>query len=162
VKEYYHRIGFNFENEPFEVPANQFIANYFSLVDKAGLHNGAEEILEYFSKKGFTQLVLSAAEQQKLEGMIDACQIKGFFTSIKGLDHDYATSKVELGVEMLAGLGIPPEKALLIGDTCHDFEVASELRCHCLLVANGHHPFEKLLKTGAPVVNGLAAVKGVV
>jgi phosphoglycolate phosphatase len=41
---------------------------------------------------------------------------------------------------------------VLIGDTRHDFEVATAMGCRCLLVADGYHPRAKLDLLGAEVV----------
>ncbi|HPR60597.1 MAG TPA: HAD hydrolase-like protein, partial [Prolixibacteraceae bacterium] len=40
VRDYYQRIGFDFDKEPFEIPALKFIDNYFAKVQQASLHNG--------------------------------------------------------------------------------------------------------------------------
>lgn len=158
VRDYYQRIGFNFEKEAFEIPAMQFIDLYFARIDKAVLHADASTVLQYFSNKHFTQLVLSAAEQQKLETMLRKFNIHRYFKKVCGLEHDYATSKVDLGINMLSELGIKPSGVCLIGDTVHDFEVAQLLGCACVLVANGHHSVERLKQTGAVVVNKLDGV----
>lgn len=155
VREYYQKIGFNFEDEPFEIPANQFIENYFAKVDQANLHIGVHHVLQYFKNKGLTQIVLSAAEQTKLDELLKKHEIRHFFQKVRGLDHDYATSKIDLGRQMLHGMKINSYDVCLIGDTVHDFEVASALGCFCILFANGHHPVEKLRKTGAPIIHQL-------
>jgi len=74
---------------------------------------------------------------------------------IKGLDNHYAAGKVEIAKNLLTGLNISPAEACFIGDTIHDYEVATEVGTRCLLVASGHQSFERLKKTGCPVVNSL-------
>jgi phosphoglycolate phosphatase len=49
-----------------------------------------------------------------------------------------------------------PVEFLLVGDTVHDFEVASELGCACILVSNGHQSYERLKSTGVLVIEDLA------
>jgi len=44
---------------------------------------------------------------------------------------------------------------VLIGDTVHDFEVATELGCKCVLIANGHQSCEILQSTGVLVLDRL-------
>ena len=111
VRDYYERIGFDFEKEAFEIPAIQFIDHYFAKVDKALLHTSASEILNFFSDKGYVQLILSAAEQQKLESLLQKFNIHRYFKNVCGLEHDYATSKVDLGLNMLNELSIKPNEA---------------------------------------------------
>ncbi|MBN2261859.1 MAG: HAD family hydrolase [Prolixibacteraceae bacterium] len=153
VRDYYQRIGFDFDKEPFEIPAQKFIENYFTVVKQAKLHAGATRVLNHFQNAGLKQVVLSAAEQNKLLDLLSYFGISSFFEQVRGLDHDYATSKVELGQKMLANMAVEPENACLIGDTLHDYEVACSLRCKCILIANGHHPAEKLKTSGVPVLS---------
>jgi len=51
-----------------------------------------------------------------------------------------------------------PSQITLIGDTLHDSEVATELKCKCILVATGHQSFNKLNSTGLPVLNNLSEI----
>ena len=46
-------------------------------------------------------------------------------------------------------------RAVMIGDSTHDFEVACALDVPCVLQSAGHQPPEVLRRTGAPVVPGL-------
>ncbi|MDP2335749.1 MAG: HAD hydrolase-like protein [Bacteroidota bacterium] len=45
---------------------------------------------------------------------------------------------------------------ILIGDTVHDFEVATVLGCRCVLIANGHQSKKVLQNTGALVLDQLS------
>lgn len=155
VQDYYERIGFDFVKEPFEIPAHQFIEIYFNTITKAQLHKTAYTTLSTFAQKGYRQLMLSAAEQLKLNELFIKFNINFFFESVQGLSHHYATSKIALGISMLNNLGIPPESACLIGDTTHDYEVAKAIGCKSILVANGHQSRKRLDKTGTSVVNNL-------
>jgi len=50
------------------------------------------------------------------------------------------------------------KKALLIGDTLHDYEVAQALKVDCLLIAKGHQS-EAILRTSAvPVLEDITGV----
>ena len=57
---------------------------------------------------------------------------------------------------MLKRLHLDPEELLLIGDTEHDFEVASGLGCSCILISKGHQSHELLKSTGAMVLDDLS------
>jgi len=57
---------------------------------------------------------------------------------------------------MIKKLNLEPKELLLIGDTIHDFEVASELGCYCILVSNGHQSHERLKSTGVLVIDNLS------
>lgn len=153
VKEYYQKIGFNFLTEPFETPALEFIESYNSEVKNCALHQDAFQVLTYFQSIGFRQFVLSAMEQTVLEECLRNSQIDQFFEHISGLDNHYAESKIENGHRLISELNLKAEELVLIGDTVHDFEVANELGCQCVLIANGHQSKKVLQKTGVLVID---------
>ena len=51
--------------------------------------------------------------------------------------------------------GVDPKKVLFIGDTDHDYEVATSIGVDCLLIANGHQSKERLLKVTSNVVDDI-------
>lgn len=159
VKDYYRRIGFDFEKESFDIPAHQFIEKYSSAVKKGKLHSGVQSILERFNSKGYQQFVLSASEQASLEMLLKHYKINHWFKAVAGLNNHFATSKEEIGIQLLRKHHITPKNACLIGDTIHDFEVAEAMGCKCILIAKGHQSFERLEKTGTAVVKDLAELE---
>ena len=82
-------------------------------------------------------------------------KIFDYFEAVAGLDHHYATSKIERGEELIRKYNIPKKKTIMIGDTIHDFEVAEKLGIPCVLIANGHQSEERLRSTGSPVISDL-------
>jgi len=158
VIDYYRTIGFDFEKEPFELPANQYIDIYNNAVDNCGLHTGVIESLARFSSLGIRQFILSAMEQQQLNRTVMLNRIHHFFEAVAGLDNHYAVSKIEVGHKLIDSHNLNLSKTLLIGDTIHDFEVAQSLGCQCLLIANGHQSAKRLERTGAKVVKNLSEI----
>ena len=156
VQEYYEKIGFNFTNEPFEVIAHQFIEIYNEAVRDCGLHKQAILVLDYMKNYGLKQYILSAMEQQMLEETVKQNNITSFFNGIYGLDHLYATSKIEIGISLIHQNHLLPPQTLLIGDTVHDYEVAQSIGCQCILVANGHQSRSRLESAGATVIDSLS------
>jgi len=82
-----------------------------------------------------------------------------YFEHVSGLDNHYAASKVDNAKRLLDKLQLNPKELVLIGDTIHDFEVASELGCKCILIANGHQSRSVLQSTGAIIVDRLTQLK---
>ncbi|MCF8359969.1 MAG: HAD family hydrolase [Prolixibacteraceae bacterium] len=160
VKDYYRRIGFDFEKEPFEIPAHRYIELYHSKLHESKLHDGTVEVLEHFRELKYTQLLLSASEIKNLETAIDQFGLREYFDGIAGLDNIYAHSKSDIGIALLEKMGIDPSTACLIGDTLHDREVAEKMGCHCLLVGNGHQSYNRLKNNGAALLKKLEDVPG--
>ncbi|HET6556525.1 MAG TPA: HAD family hydrolase [Prolixibacteraceae bacterium] len=153
VKDYYQKIGFDFISEPFEVPALEYIDMYNCQVQHCGLHAHAVTVLKHFQKQGIRQFILSAMEQQTLNQCLEQQEIIQYFEHVSGLDNHYATSKLLNGQELISTLNMDVNELILIGDTVHDYEVASHLGCKCVLIANGHQARHILESTGVPVID---------
>ena len=159
VQKYYEQIGFNLKNEPFEIPANQFITIYNKAVESCSLHKESITMLTHFKNRGYRQFILSAMEQKNLEKTVSENKISMFFEDLLGLNDNYATSKVENGKSLIHQKILNPVKTLLIGDTTHDYDVANTIGCQCVLIANGHQSKKRLLHTGAKVLDNLEEIK---
>ncbi|HPT15267.1 MAG TPA: HAD family hydrolase [Bacteroidales bacterium] len=155
VINYYKEVGFDFEAEPWEDAAMEFMSLYFSKLPGCGLTPGAREALEFFRSRGYTQAIISAMQHDALVDSVDKLGITGFFDYIGGINDHYAGSKIENAVKFFESLGIYHSDITMIGDTLHDAEVAARLQCKCILVAAGHQSFERLLKTGLKVIKSL-------
>ena len=155
IRDYYQSVGFDFSQEPFEIPAMEFIDQYNQLVWDCSLHEEALPVLNYFQRSGMRQCILSAMQQDTLDQCLIHYKIAHFFEQVSGLDDHYANSKLETGRWMISKLAILPRELLLVGDTMHDLEVASALGCSCILVGNGHQSQERSKRSGALVIEDL-------
>lgn len=159
VQDYYELIGFDLKTEPFEIPAFQFISIYNKAVEDCGLHDEVVPILSRLRDQGYRQFILSAMEQQVLEKTVTDNDIHHFFEDLCGLSDNFAVSKVANGKSLINKRGLNPERTLMVGDTIHDFEVAQAIGCKCVLIAKGHQSKERLLTTGAHVLDGLDEIE---
>lgn len=155
VRDYYLKIGFDFALEPFEIPALEYIDLYNKRVRHCSLHENTIGVLTHFQNAGIRQFILSAMEQNALHQCLEHNGIDQYFEHVSGLDNHYAASKLDNGLQMIHSLKLNVDELLLIGDTVHDFEVASELGCRCVLIANGHQSRKILESTGVMVIDQL-------
>jgi len=155
VIKYYSKLGFDFSNESFKKLNNEFISEYYQRFNECKLFDESEEVLKKISDMGISQSILSASKEDILIEKIKYYGIDKYFSKIIGLENHYAESKIEKGKRWVAKLNLNPQEVLLIGDTIHDYDVSKHIGCDCLLIANGHHSFEKLSKLEADVINTL-------
>ena len=155
VSDYYLSLGFDFEKEPFEIPAHQFIDLYRENLHRAPLHAEVQEMLHYFREKNARQVILSAMEQNFLEETLASKGILAYFDKICGITNHLGEGKLEMAKELLAELGGNREEIILIGDTLHDYEVARGSGIDCILVANGHQSYERLQGLDCLVLEGM-------
>ena len=155
VERYYRAAGFDFSTEPFEVAADEFISEYNRRVTEARLHDGVTSVLDGLRQAGIRQAVLSASRQHSLESAVASYDISDRFTSLQGLADHFAVSKSAAGHELMEFLSIPAGRALMIGDTTHDAEVAAHMGVDCALISAGHQSAERLERCGVPVYDSL-------
>jgi len=158
VIEYYKEIGFDFNREEWEPVAMEFINLYTRALPACGLTHFAKEILETFRQKGYRQAIISAMQHESLLKSVSDLGIHEYFEFIGGIGDHYAKSKIDNARNYFDNSGLDPKKINLIGDTIHDLEVATELKCNCILVATGHQSFQRLSDTGLQVINNLSEI----
>ena len=146
IIDYYKRIGFDFDKEPYEVIAPLWVELYLEHSKRSGLFADVIPALDFFESKGIKQSVLSASELKMLTGQLKDLGIYDRFEEIMGIDNIYAESKLALASawkERHAG-----ERVMFIGDTTHDYETAELLGADCYLISAGHQPAHKLMAAG--------------
>jgi phosphoglycolate phosphatase len=155
VKDYYGKLGYDFNKEPFDIIGTEFIVRYNKRHFETSLHPEVPEILRQFSNHGLSQNILSAREHNELLLETYKLGVSHYFERIRGLDDHYAHGKTHLGLQMVSDIAVPRDRMLFIGDTRHDAEVAEEIGIDCVLVPNGHHSEERLKKIGVPIIKSL-------
>ena len=146
IIDYYRRIGFDFDKEPYEVVAPLWVELYLENSKSSGLFEDVIPALDFFESQGVKQSVLSASELKMLTGQLKALGIDDRFEERMGIDNISAESKLALASawkERHAG-----ERVMFIGDTTHDYETAKLLGADCYLVSAGHQPEYKLRTAG--------------
>jgi phosphoglycolate phosphatase len=158
VRDYYQKLGYDFNREPFEVVGMEFMTRYNQRQKECRLHPEVVHVLETIKRHGFEQSILSAREQNELIAETVDLGVNTYFLKIYGLDDHYAHGKTDVGMNLITDLGIPASALLFIGDTRHDAEVACEIGIDCILIPNGHHNEERLRKCSFPVIGSLNAL----
>ncbi len=163
IADYYRRIGISFEKESFEELTQKFMGEYMRQVKSCALHDRTLPTLTALRQKAKDQFILTAAHKDNVLDLLDHYGIRHYFKDIEGLDNFRAESKVERGHQLLKNNNIDPKKAVLIGDTIHDYHVAMEIGVDCILVADGHQSLQRLRdKTNhkTPVISNLDRLIG--
>ena len=159
VIDYYRQVGFDFEKEDWETVAMDFMNRYFDKLIRSNLFADAQPVLEFFHQCGYRQVILSAMEQEALVASVMERGIGKYFQNIVGIDNHYAAGKSGNGNAIIVEHSLVADNTWFIGDTLHDADIAQELGCRCLLVANGHQDKKRLEQAGVPVLNSLLEVK---
>lgn len=150
----YRKLGFRFSSDAeWDAIAREFHDHYNRNAESAMLSEGVPELLAGLASAGIGMSVLSASESSMLEKLLDKYGIREAFRHVCGHSDLYGSSKVGLGRRLMERLDSAPEEVLLIGDTTHDFEVASDLGCRCLLHLEGHQDAGRLEACGCSLIS---------
>lgn len=156
VKNYYAALGFDFERESFEIIGRKWIEEYERRKFECKAYPGILEVMEKIKNLGIGQSILSAYSQHTLEEMADHFGLTQYFSHIVGLDNIYAAGKLHLGQQLIKKLGNGKGETLMIGDTEHDFEVATEMGADCILLSSGHYDKKRLETLGVKVIDSIS------
>jgi len=161
IIDYYRNVGFDFDVEPYEDLAEEFMELYRSNNNgSCELFPGAESVLKTIKNANIPQTILSACGMTDLISQMSPFDLTDYFDEILGLPDIYAKSKIDIGLDYIKRKEIT--NAVLIGDSKHDYEVAQALGVDCMLIANGFQSRETLLSCGVPVLNDITDVISVI
>jgi phosphoglycolate phosphatase len=156
VRDYYLKIGFDFELELFENVSTEFISAYETGRPGCQLMDDARETLEIIHNSRRTQSILSASKSSYLNQAVVDYDIKKYFNAINGLDNHHAAGKVSLARSYMKTAGHNPGEVLLIGDTIHDAEIADDIGVDYVLIPNGHQNRRRLTTAGGTLIDRLS------
>lgn len=160
---YYADLGF--DTSPagnFEVAARRYLELYATASATCGLHDGAREALQTLHEAGVRQVVISASEQANLLAQLAPFALDPWLDGAHGIEDIYAASKEALARRWLAEAGVDPVDVVFVGDSEHDFEIATSLGAGCVLFSGGHHGRNHLASLGVPVIDHLSQVPDLV
>ena len=152
VVEYYKKVGIIESDEEFEPIAHEWMNGYYAMEKDLKVFDDTVDNLEMIHKMGLKQGVLSASSNKQLRRLLDKFRLTRYMDHILGLDDIYAKGKVEIGLEFIQQHHLSPEEFVLIGDTLHDYEVATKMGIQCILFSGGHQSYETLSRTNCLVV----------
>lgn len=158
VKDYYEKLGFDFSEISFDEVAKEYIEEYNEKRFECKLGTDALDVLQSCLDAGLDQSILSAYQQDMLDEIVEFFGIRNFFKKLFGLNDYYANCKIAHGKLLIRQLDVAPERVLMVGDTIHDYEVAKQIGCDCVLIPSGHQSRRRLLACGAIVTGSLKEV----
>ncbi len=162
IIKFYESLDFDLENEKFEDIAREYVLEFDERFYELEVFPDAENVIREFKYKGIEQIVLSQTEQRWLEKQVSFHDMDYLFTELLGARDIYVKGKVGIALSWITKNNIDTSQVLMVGDTLHDFEVAEIIGCDCILIARGHQSKEKLITTGAIVLDSIEELKRMV
>lgn len=159
IIKYYKLAGFDFNKHSFHDLSIEFINMYQQASLKCLIYDGVIELLNKLKQLNKKIILLSASQIDNLLEQTNHFDITKYFDQILGLDNIQAKSKIDIAKKYFIDNNINLSKAIMIGDTIHDMEVANELNINSVLIANGHQSYNRLKKIKKEVYKNIKEIE---
>lgn len=153
IIDYYRSLGFDFGAEPYDVLAREWVELYNAGEDKCAACTGAADAVHRIREAGIEQQILSASERGMLIASLRRLGLEGYFDEIYAQDNFYAEGKLGTAKAIASRFG--ERRAVMLGDTVHDFETARIIGADCILFTGGHGMYSDLAACRVPLVSDL-------
>lgn len=151
------------ENElDFREISENYHKDYARHLPETALAEGSRELLQELKDCGVKQYIVSANQQDETEMLIKDYGLTVYFDKIVGAANHYADSKEQGARELFNSLSLKTDEVLFVGDTVHDFEVASAIGIKCILVSYGHQGRRLLSRCGGEIVDSIKEVRDII
>ena len=136
VQAFYERLGII--DADFRVAAGRYLELFAAQVDRARLHSEAAATLSAITRLGVEQVLISATVPETLHRQLAPHTIEEHFVQVLGITDAYVPSKSAVVATWLQASGHDPRRVLMVGDTNHDEEIASDLDVKFVRFSLGH------------------------
>lgn len=154
IRRFYEHL-FDLNQVPFEELVQEFNRNYDAFQEDLVIRPATIQKLKQYQQAGCTQVILSASKESSILSYAEQFKIDAYFDRIIGADNILAESKVSRAVAYASENQVDLRRAVMIGDTIHDFLVARKLGIDCVLLASGHQSKADLCTCGVPVFDSM-------
>lgn len=136
IRDFYERIGFDFNKTPYETLAERYWALYHEMFHLCPLNKGAVETVAALNCK---HIILSASPQSALQAQVARFpELFKHINRILGTDNTLGASKTALAERLRDEHLCEPHEMAVVGDTDHDAATAAILGCPFIPFAGGH------------------------
>lgn len=118
---------------------------YLSQDTEILLFAGAAETLAALHEVGFLLAVATGKGRRGLDRVFEQTGLGQYFHTSRCADECFSKPHPGMLLEIMDELGVPQAKTLMIGDTSHDLQMASNAGVCAVGVSYGAHPREGLL-----------------
>lgn len=110
------------------------------------LYDGVREMLADLHGKGRRLAVATGKARRGLDRALDATGLRAWFEATRCADEGFSKPHPDMLLMLMDMTGVDPRRALMVGDTTHDLELAANAGVDAVAVSYGAHD-EQLLGT---------------
>ncbi|HET9579151.1 MAG TPA: HAD-IA family hydrolase [Usitatibacter sp.] len=113
------------------------------------LFPGVREMLADLHGRGWRLAVATGKARRGLERALDATGLRAWFEATRCADEGFAKPHPDMLLMLLDMTGVAPHRALMVGDTTHDLELAANAGVDAVAVSYGAHHDDLLVSRPA-------------
>jgi phosphoglycolate phosphatase len=120
----------------------QFIASYsqefFSKqITQKDLFSGVNDMLQKFKQKGYLMAVATGKNSTGLHRAMQGTELNDFFNTTRCADQTSSKPHPAMLEEILKETGVGKQRAVMVGDSVHDMQMAKNAGISCIAVSCG-------------------------
>jgi phosphoglycolate phosphatase len=120
--------------------------HFFSQENAMPLFDGAEQLIQDLRADGYLLAVATGKNRNGLDRALKASNMSHYFHSTRTADQTVSKPDPTMLHEILEELEVSTARALMVGDTTHDLQMAINAGVTSLGMTHGAHPEEQLLE----------------
>ena len=128
-----------FPAERYPELAAAYRRHYFAAQHEVVLFDGTLPMLHALRERSHLLAVATGKSRRGLDEALGTTQLNGLFDATRTADETASKPHPQMLLELMAELGVSPERTLMIGDTTHDLEMAARAGVTGLGVSYGAH-----------------------
>ena len=109
------------------------------------LFGGARETIAELHDAGYRLGVATGKSRKGLERALESTGLKQYFHATRTADMTFSKPDPAMLLELMDELAVNAGRALMIGDTTHDVQMAQNAGVDAVAIGHGAHPAEQLL-----------------
>jgi len=113
------------------------------------LFPGVRAGLESLAQQGYLLAVATGKARRGLQRVLDETGLQHLFAASRCADETFSKPHPRMLEEILDCTGVTTGRAIMVGDTVYDMQMARHARVAGLAVSYGVHPRESLIECGA-------------
>jgi phosphoglycolate phosphatase len=113
--------------------------HYLASQDQLALFPGTLEMLQGLKVRNHLLAVATGKGRRGLDDALSHSQLQGMFDATRTADETAGKPNPRMLLELMAELGVAPERTLMIGDTTHDLQLARNAGTARIGVSFGAH-----------------------
>jgi phosphoglycolate phosphatase len=113
--------------------------HYLAMQDEVVLFDGTLAMLHALQARNHTLAVATGKSRAGLNEVLHTVQLQHLFAASRTADETASKPHPRMLLELMAELGVAPERTLMIGDTTHDLQLALNAGTPSVAVSYGAH-----------------------